>query len=292
MGLSIATGEYFCALASDDIFLPEKIETQIRYLQRTKEGVCSARVLAGSDLSEVPEPSLINQRSENVEKIYLNDFLYLRSSIHAVSLLWRAETLRSLGGFNPNTVVEDFDLLVRYLIKSNFICELERPLAFYRLHEQNFSKQRKVIYEAKIKVLRSQCFPDKTRVIAVNRLFEAVSSRRLIKITSALFVLLFLGGIGQLVQTLASSLFKTAKKLTSYYSTSLLAKVLCIVLACCALASSGHTYFMSGTGRILYSGMIILAALCSTILLVGFRLAFRVRAYCGGNSCVDFNIFR
>jgi glycosyltransferase involved in cell wall biosynthesis len=118
-GIAKASGEYIGFLDSDDIWLPEKVEWQLKAFQEFGDecGACvtDARLVsaAGMDRSSFEGTGRRYEHpigiDDHAQTALAESFCYWVSS-----LLARAETIRQIGGFNPRiSFVEDRDIFFR-----------------------------------------------------------------------------------------------------------------------------------------------------------------------------------
>ncbi len=118
-GIAKATGEYIGFLDSDDIWLPEKLEWQLKAFEEFGEkcGACvtDAHLIsaAGMDCSSFEGTGRQFERSIGIDgdaqRALAESFCYWVSS-----LLVRSDTIRKIHGFNPAiSFVEDRDIFFR-----------------------------------------------------------------------------------------------------------------------------------------------------------------------------------
>lgn len=62
-------------------------------------------------------------------------------------------TLQKVGGFNPQTKIEDWDLLLRLSNLDKEIIYIPYPLVNYRSHDENMSKNQDMMYEEMLKIV-------------------------------------------------------------------------------------------------------------------------------------------
>ena len=140
-GLSLAMGEYFCELASDDYFPVDSIERRIRYLSEHPE--CAA-VFADGCLIEHDEPNDSSLIKDRHRKMFAdNDPIpaMLKGALPIFSTgLIRCSALRAIGGFDARNLryYEDLDtpILLSLQGKIGFIDE---QVICRRHHETNIS---------------------------------------------------------------------------------------------------------------------------------------------------------
>jgi len=139
--IAMAKGDYIAFLDCDDLWLPEKLEKQIDFLNSNKEPG-----LVYSDNHEIDEHG--NLIKENVFLFYNAKYfrgyvfneLFYANFISTPTVMVRREVLDKVGVFNPKfRIAQDYDLWLRIAehYPVDFIAE---PLAKYRFHRENISR--------------------------------------------------------------------------------------------------------------------------------------------------------
>jgi cellulose synthase/poly-beta-1,6-N-acetylglucosamine synthase-like glycosyltransferase len=119
-GIAEAHGEYIAFLDSDDVWLPEKLEWQLKALEQFKDECCAcvtdARVVNDSGMDRCSFESAGRHYQQtigierNASKLLAQSFCGFWMS----SLLVRADTIGQIGGFSPEILfAEDRDLQFR-----------------------------------------------------------------------------------------------------------------------------------------------------------------------------------
>ena len=141
-------GEYYCAVASDDIFLPFKIEKQVSYLEANPETVA---VFGGIIL--IDEHGSILRKIEKPGSFGFRDIFLNRYFLPAPTALIRRIELKAIG-YDPSVKIEDWNLWLK-LSKRNMtqLVTLKESVTLYRQHQDNMSGNAEMMYEEGIKIL-------------------------------------------------------------------------------------------------------------------------------------------
>ncbi|WP_138497597.1 glycosyltransferase [Nostoc sp. PA-18-2419] len=119
-GLNIAVGEFVSFLDADDIWTPEKLESQLKALQEnlTAKVAYSWTDYINANGEFVLSGKRINVNGDVYENLLINNFLENGSN----PLICR-KALITLGGFDESlTAAQDWDMWLRLASKFNFIC--------------------------------------------------------------------------------------------------------------------------------------------------------------------------
>lgn len=140
-GIKHSRGEYIAFLDSDDMWLPEKLEKQIKVFQDSNETsmlYTRFKTIEGDIISNKIFPKNGTYKSGNIFKS-----LYRRSFIACSSVMVKRRVLDQVGLFDtdPNLIaIEDTDLWLRITLKYIAKCADSLPLFLYRIQPQSISK--------------------------------------------------------------------------------------------------------------------------------------------------------
>lgn len=172
VGIEMAKGRYIARMDSDDLSSPERLQSQVDYLEAHPE---TDLVSVGMQLFGAKEGTWI--REQNPEKVKINA-LFHSPVLHASSL-WRKARFEEYGlRFRQEMVpAEDYDLWVRALLKGLVLVNLPQVLYQYRIHpdqatgqtDKTTAKCREVQQEYLIGAL--PCLSDKGRASFPDRLW-------------------------------------------------------------------------------------------------------------------------
>ena len=147
LGIEQMTGEYFSWLSHDDIYLPNKVSSQIKYLSELSD----KNVALFSDFDIINESGDVCHKNifdhEWLEKKPL--YALLRSCIHGCSLLIPRMFFDKYGVFNADLkTTQDYDLWFLMIRKEKFI-HISETLIKSRAHlEQDTYKHPNALSEA------------------------------------------------------------------------------------------------------------------------------------------------
>lgn len=151
-GIDISHGDYIAFLDHDDVWLPHKLERQ---LQLFKEDPNIAMVYSDTFIID-ENNSIINTYSHKIKfyrgKIFKELFLSLFITI--LTVVMKKSAFLELGPFLPYNTCEDYDLFLKCASKYP-IDYIDEPLAKFRVHESNYSKNYEVEVNECIKIYDS-----------------------------------------------------------------------------------------------------------------------------------------
>lgn len=135
MGIEKARGELVAFLDSDDIWLPEKLEWQLRALEQFKDkcGACitDARLVdnLGMDTSAFRKSGRHYEETLGIDLGAVRNLVRYRDPFWISTLVVRTDVVKQLGSFdNQLGYAEDHDFLFRLSLVTPF-CYVNRPLS-------------------------------------------------------------------------------------------------------------------------------------------------------------------
>ena len=144
-GLEISTGDYIAFLASDDLWLPDRLAIQLEFMENNKNiGMVFADTWFLNFTSKTNskwsdyKPQIKNYFKNGIQNTDLYALLLTQPLVPALTVLIRKQVLLEVGFFDEDLVYEDHDLWLR--IAMNYpVGYIHQPLAFYRIHGANIS---------------------------------------------------------------------------------------------------------------------------------------------------------
>ena len=133
-GIQLATGKYITFCASDDIYLTDKIEKQVEFMETNLQyEMCYGKVIHFDDIGNMKKSKIRKPKSGWI----FND-LFKGNFIPAPTIFIKKNLFNEVGYFDETIPIEDWDLLLRITYKYQ-IGYLDEYLAYYRIHSSNTS---------------------------------------------------------------------------------------------------------------------------------------------------------
>lgn len=154
MGIANMTGEWFSWLSHDDLYVPEKLEKQITYMNSLclnlsalpKHIFFSASSLIDADGKTIRAPKLKRSQKlfQKIAGFPHNGYLIAEPTVycfHGCSCLIHRDALKAIGGFDETLrLVNDLDLWFRLYAANYKVHYLPEALVKGRIHEKQISR--------------------------------------------------------------------------------------------------------------------------------------------------------
>lgn len=187
-GLSLISGDYICVLASDDIWAKDKVAIQIDYLLTHKLKACSG--YASTEYEYLNKEDTVDISSSYYCR---NDIMLFRCDVPAVNLIFDVSFIKDVGGYNEETKLEDFDMLIKFSQIYGGIHVINKNMAYYRRHDNNISLQRNLIFNERLGLIKSSRFisnEDRGDIFILNDFLISFFRKDLFKVLSYTFTII------------------------------------------------------------------------------------------------------
>ena len=145
-GLGVATGEYIAFCDQDDWWLPNKLEKQVKYLDEHKDiDLVYSDAYIGTEDGQITQKTWMQRRGvfpceggykECAASLFKRNFICA-----PLVVMVRRSALDAIGGIDGKyTSAYDYDLWFRLLESGSKFGYINEPLAVWRAHSQNESR--------------------------------------------------------------------------------------------------------------------------------------------------------
>jgi len=135
-GLSLAIGKYIARMDADDICLPNRIETQVKFLLANPDVAVIDSVM---QLMDTDNKLMSRVNSTKISEKAIRRTLPFDNCLGHSSVMLPREIYTR---YRYRKVVhEDYDLWLRILNDGNRICKINEPLLHYRVHDASYMSQ-------------------------------------------------------------------------------------------------------------------------------------------------------
>jgi glycosyltransferase involved in cell wall biosynthesis len=152
-GVKLARGEYIALLDDDDLFLPHRLERQVPVLDRNPQ----VALVYGQAIRfhEATGEEEVWPIGEAIAEGRIFDRLFYHNMIPALTVLARRSVIENLGGFNESLrCTDDWELWLR-ICSDHEVRAIPEPLARFRWHAGNTSRDAVLMLQCEIAALES-----------------------------------------------------------------------------------------------------------------------------------------
>lgn len=135
-GVQHSHGKYIAPIASDDVWVHDKLERQVRLLESNDAiAACSGGHLKISPTGE-PLP-FYKQRFYRAAELSFEDVFLWRGTLSGPLAMVRRSVFDQTAGYDESCTVEDWDLWLRIANLGYKLYRMPHILGFYRIHSAN-----------------------------------------------------------------------------------------------------------------------------------------------------------
>lgn len=134
--LDVANGEYIAFLDSDDLWLPEKLEKQIKFMQ---DNGCDFSFTEYDLIDENGKP--LGKRAKVVRKLTCKKYMF-HNFVGCLTAMYRFEVCEEIRSYNLK-YNNDYGLFFQILNRTKYAKGLSSSLAMYRIRRNGLSKSNK-----------------------------------------------------------------------------------------------------------------------------------------------------
>ena len=147
-------GEYYIAIASDDLMVSSRIVRQVEILNQNSEYyACSGSQLKIDDYGvSLPD----NQQNYILKKSFIKNkknIFNKSNNIYSPTTMFRASAIKKIGGYNPEIFIEDLYIFYKAAILGMTHYQDTDTFTFYRVHDTNNHKRYIWMHENKVKIM-------------------------------------------------------------------------------------------------------------------------------------------
>ena len=134
-------GELIAFLDTDDWWKEDKLEKQVSFFEDNKVGIVYSNCLIFFEKSK--KTKIFSKKI--LRSGYITKDLFKDYKVSIMTVLLRRIAYDSASGFNSKyNIIGDFDLIIRLSNNWKFV-SIQEPLAYYRIHNDNFSLKNEII---------------------------------------------------------------------------------------------------------------------------------------------------
>lgn len=143
IALGSSSGEYICMIATDDVWHPNRIETQLAYMR----GLPKEVAVVFSDVDQIDESGQLLPKTFLEAQLAgvappsgrVLSSLLTKNFVHPLASMIRRSAINHVGGYDEQQVVEDYDMWLRLAEKFHFEF-LPGRLASYRIVQSSMTR--------------------------------------------------------------------------------------------------------------------------------------------------------
>jgi len=140
-GIDLCSHEIIIRMDSDDIMMPNRIKTQLKFMKETPDSVmCGSNVQMFTNKDNTKEIVLLGKTDHKL-KITWDEYKDTKSHwiMNHPTLCYTKSAVKSVGNYTIDMVSEDLDLQLRVLKKYGVLYNIKEILVHYRIHKDQIT---------------------------------------------------------------------------------------------------------------------------------------------------------
>ena len=156
IGLELCESELIARMDSDDVMMPNRLQTQYDYFKRRPD-----TDILGSGIKTFCDEDVMPNIDNNFP-LEIDPKWIVKNNIGFFlphpTVMFKKSCIKELNGYDENMkgYAEDYDLWIRALIKRKKIRIIRQVLVLYRSHNDQLSRKMKPEFQVKIKEIRNK----------------------------------------------------------------------------------------------------------------------------------------
>lgn len=167
LALKKSRGKFIAFLDTDDIWLNDKLNSQIRQIKNKKTALVYSNYYILNQVTGLKKIAYKDKLPEGIiyKKLLKNYFLGIGTVLIKKDIFLKGKNL-----FNKRfNIIGDFDFFTR-LSKNNYFSCLQRPLSIYRIHKESFSNKNYQMHINELKFwLKKEKFFDDSLIFSLRQ---------------------------------------------------------------------------------------------------------------------------
>lgn len=179
--IEASVGEYIMRHDGDDIMIPDRMKTQVKYLNDNNCDMCGSGAYIFDDMG-IWGQRIPQEKPSKKLMATINPFIH-------PSVLIKREVLLEVGGYTDNKLtrqrLEDYDLWIKLFMHNYKLQNIQSPLIYYREERESYKRRKKRYRIAEIRARLAACkclnLPYKYRLLALKPLIAMLIPNTIMK---------------------------------------------------------------------------------------------------------------
>jgi len=150
--IKLCKGKYVAFLGSDDVFLEDKLQTQVHFMEERDDiAGCGGSIVYINEKGELLKQK---KRKPYREVDFQMIFNNRKAGPPAPTAMIRLDVLRDIGGYDPGIRLEDLYLWLKITHHGHRLAVLPDDMVYYRKHAFNTHKNYKLMADSMIEIYK------------------------------------------------------------------------------------------------------------------------------------------